>query len=64
MSKYYKSINHEGLIVKFVSRSNEECFYGYVVSQGNSPWVASNHESAWVKQYFEPYTPTPQELID
>lgn len=64
MSKYLKSINYEGLIVKFVSPQDEECFYGFVVSQGNSHWVASNNESSWVSEYFEPYTPTPQELIE
>ena len=63
MSKYYKSINHER-IVKFIANTNDsDCFEGVVVSSNDLVEVGL-HSYTWMKEFFEPYTPTPQELIE
>ena len=63
MSKYYK--DKEGCqIIKFISdTSDPDCFEGIVVVNDGNSYIGETSK-LWVIEFFEPYTPTPQELIE
>ena len=63
MSKYYKYHNRN-LVVKWVRDNVDDYFTGIVVWVGNSVWKLKDQDDYFQMTYFEPYTPTPQELIE
>lgn len=62
MSKYYK--HHNGFIVKWLKDNPDNYFTGIVMRVGGSKWNVGNKDNYFYLPYLEPYTPTPQELIE
>lgn len=63
MSKYYK--DKTGCqIIKFISNTDDlECFKGIVLTGDKGSKVGEICDS-WLRECFEPYTPTPEELAE